>query len=69
MKNTIKIIDLLNMIANDEKLPKKIKYDDTVMFYSIYDKDYLLDTDSEYIGLINNCVLSLALNDELEILD
>lgn len=69
MKNKIKIIDLLNMISKGEELPNKIKYDDTFMFYSIYDKDYLVDSDDEYIGLINNCEVSRVLNDDIEILD
>lgn len=44
---TIKLVDLIVKIANKKDVPKKIKYDDNVMFYSTYDKDYLVNNDDE----------------------
>lgn len=38
---TIKIIDLLNKIANREKVPEKIKYDTKEMKYNHNKQDYL----------------------------
>lgn len=39
MANTIKVIDLLNKIANGEEVPEKIKFDKTIWEYNI--NDYL----------------------------
>lgn len=63
---TIKIIDLLNKIANGEEVPKKIRYD-----YETYE---LTDTLLNYFGYENdNDLLSVISGDELnelvEILD
>ena len=41
MNKTIKIIDLLNKIANGEKVPEKIKYDTKEMLYDHNKQDYL----------------------------
>ena len=41
MKKTIKVIDLLNMIANKEELPKKIKWRNTI---------YVLKKESSFIN-------------------
>lgn len=70
---TIKIIDLLNKIANGEEVPKKIKvtgriyeFDDELNFYYTK-KDYMgiaLGGVSDEINLIAN-----AFNDIVEILD
>lgn len=40
MKNTIKIIDLLNKIANKEEVPKKIKYNNEIWKYMKSENDY-----------------------------
>ncbi len=37
----MKIIDLLNKIANNEELPKKIKYDDVIWDYDYIIGDYI----------------------------
>lgn len=69
---TIKIIDLLLKIANNEEVPEKIKWEDTIYVYSKYDKDYLefpISVD-EYKGLFNmkDSILTQYLNDEVEII-
>ena len=59
---TIKIIDLINRIANGEEVPKKIKYDDEIKSdipYFIYIK----------MGKCNNNTIINFLNDEVEILE
>ena len=69
----MKVIDLLNKIANGEEVPEKIKWEDTIYVYSKYDKDYLefpISVD-EYKGLFNmkNSILSQYLNEEVEIIE
>lgn len=41
MSKTIKVIDLLNKIANGEEVPNKIKWDDYIFEYDKNDKMYL----------------------------
>ena len=69
----IKIIDLLNKIANGEEVPKKIKWENIIYAYSEYDKDYLEYpfSDEEYKGLFDmrNNILTQFLNDEIEIIE
>ena len=69
----MKIIDLLNKIANGEEIPKKIKWENIIYAYSEYDKDYLEYpfSDEEYRGLFDmrDSILTQFLNDEVEILD
>ena len=63
----MKIIDLLNKIANGEEVPKKIKFNGFVWTYDIYNKRYyegkslLFNVLGHYKGII--------LNDEVEILE
>ncbi len=64
---TIKIIDLLNKIANGEEVPKKIKWHNRIYIYNKYnDCSYYEEYDTK-------CMWSgycfLILNDEVEILD
>ena len=75
MRNKIKIIDLLNKIANGEEVPKKIKYDDEIFTLneiilenSKKNIDYYLSGRSLLLfeDIIN---VHLHLNDEVEILD
>jgi hypothetical protein len=62
----MKVIDLLIKIANDEEVPKIIKYNDYVLYYEKDMKDYydkevnhpLLDTQCQFI-----------LNDEVEVIE
>lgn len=73
---TIKIIDLLNKIANGEELPKKIKYkcDIYVIGEDVCNKDakYInekKDDDGYTRYLFQDWILDVILNDEVEILD
>ncbi len=71
----IKIIDLLNKIANGEKVPKKIKYNNNIYEYCQNDNRYHqitknypnrdMDDLSKVIGLMNFNYL----NDEVEIIE
>ena len=69
----MKIIDLLNKIANGEEVPKKIKWENIIYAYSEYDKDYLEYpfSDEEYRGLFDmrDSILTQFLNDEVEIIE
>ena len=69
----MKIIDLLNKIANNEEVPKKIKWENIIYAYSEYDKDYLEYpfSNEEYKGLFDmkDSILTQFLNDEVEILE
>ena len=65
MKKTIRIIDLLNKIANGEEVPKSFKYKDKHFQYN--DHDYWCD---EIDGWFSVEVLGTDnLNDYVEILD
>ena len=46
MSKTIKVIDLLNKIANGEELPEEIKYDNTIWQYNKAKTDYYQDIGS-----------------------
>lgn len=66
----MKIIDLLNKIANDEEVPKKIKYNDYI--YSA--KGNAIDNFVDYCSeedewCFNHYVRYENLNDEVEILE
>ena len=69
----IKIIDLLNKIANGKEVPKKIKWENIIYAYSEYDKDYLEYpfSNEEYKGLFDmrDNILTQFLNDEAEIIE
>lgn len=60
----MKIIDLLNKIANGEEVPKKIKYAGIIWEYDNTTKDYITD-DMFLIYKMN----SFALNKSFEILE
>lgn len=62
----IKIIDLLNKIANNEKVPKKIRYFGEIYEYSEEMKFYYQNCSSmyRYFFTKGNC-----LNDEVEIIE
>ncbi|MDY5930153.1 MAG: hypothetical protein SPJ27_09040 [Candidatus Onthovivens sp.] len=69
MKKTIRVIDLLNKIANGEEVPKKIRY---------FGEEFKLAKDNEYysvyssrslISYFGEDYLRAELNDEVEILD
>ena len=60
----MKIIDLLNKIANGEEVPKKINYDGKI--YDYEDRDYFT---SDYGYLFDRYNVSGMLNDEVEIIE
>lgn len=59
----MKIIELLNKIANGEEVPKKIKYDNIIFEY---DGIYYV---TEHTYLDEYCDISRCLNDTVEILE
>ena len=65
----MKIIDLLNKIANDEEVPRKFKYENTTFFYSDNVGEYF--DEEEYNSF--NYTFDLGdydvLNDEIEIIE
>lgn len=67
---TIKLIDLLNKIANEEEVPKKIAIQNDVLIYNeahhLYLQDYYYMNDEENATWKIWCY---KLNDEVEILD
>ena len=66
----MKIIDLLNKIANREEVPKKIRYNSVIMKYNEDMKDYERYYGDLFFRYLGRCsVLSERLNDEVEILD
>ena len=70
MKKTIKIIDLLNKIANGEEVPKVIEVANYQYIYDKNLKDYLDTSEKELLfkGQYKANIL-FYLNDEVEILD
>ena len=60
----MKVIDLLNKIANGEEVPKKIKY---INKFFDYDNADYFNTDIGY--LFERCTLCVILNDEVEIIE
>ena len=66
----MKIIDLLNKIANGEEVPKKIRYNSVVMQYNEDMKDYERYYGDLFFRYLGRCsILSERLNTEVEILD
>ena len=67
MNKKIKVIELLNKIANGEDLPKRIKIQDYVFELSKDYEHYYYNEDVEITHLINHNFSNL--NDEIEILE
>lgn len=67
MNKKIKLIELLNKIANGEDLPKRIKIQDYVFELSKDYEHYYYNEDVEITHLINHNFSNL--NDEVEILE
>lgn len=63
----IKIIDLLNIRARNEKLPSKIKYRD-ITYNLMADKTYRSNNNDEFIDFWGED-LNYILNDEVEIIE
>lgn len=62
MNKKIKIIELYNLIANEEKIPKKIKYRGEVYHHNVFKTNYYRDDNGSPLSYVN-------LNDEAEILE
>lgn len=73
MNKKIKIIELLNIIAQVEdigKLPKKIKYYDYIYELQIASRDYYCETEDDYLtDRVDDKPLNSVLNDTVEILE
>lgn len=67
----IKIIDLLNKIANGEEVPKVIKYDETRYLFRSYDYKEI-DINGDYIDENSSFIEQIdfyKLNNEIEIIE
>ena len=69
----MKVIDLLNKIANGEEVPKKIGYDNKIFEfdelekqYTFHNLDYSVNDD---LGLSIDGLKYMSLNDEVEIIE
>ena len=73
MNKKIKIIELLNKIANGEEIPRHIKYEYYQYDWSNNSRDYICeDADGESLHMFDDgyiCILCNNLNDEIEILE
>jgi len=63
----MRIIDLLNKIANGEEAPEKIKYDGSIYKFDNLQDDYM--PNDNYEGLLDELCTFSALNDEVEIIE
>jgi hypothetical protein len=68
----MKLIDIFNKIANDEPVPKKVKFNDEIYTYKPEWKDYA-DEDEHYglfVDTISNTYqITKMLNEEIEIIE
>ena len=71
MSKAIKVIDLINKIANGEELPEKIKYDNTIWQYNKTKTDYYQDIGSTKLYFFAELVVYNKnwLNDTVEIIE
>ena len=73
MNKKIKVIELFNKIANNEKMPKKIKYGGDILTYQEDVQDYMgiskTGSGSFFNYLIVNNATALFINDQVEILE
>ena len=68
----IKVINLLNKIANKEELPQRIKYDDYEWKLGTAENEKMDYSRYDYVELFNQyleCSLIESLNDEIELLE
>ena len=66
----MKVIDLLNRIANGIDIPLQIKYDNNIWKYDEMARDYLLiDKSGEEYLICEELNLMYALNEEVEIIE
>ena len=64
----MKIIDLLNKIANDENYRPIVKYKEIIYKYEKIYGDYVKDTSPKF-GLFSGYCINMILNDEVEIIE
>ena len=68
----MKVIELLNKIANDEEVPKKVRYEYKDYAYKVNYEDYYCEEESRYLfeAIVHdeNWKLSYAMNIEVEII-
>ncbi len=64
----MKIIDLLNKIANEEEVPKKIKFNYLEYEFNEEEREYQRHFGVEDYGLGEDVRLDIALGDEVEII-
>ena len=66
----MKVIDLLNRIANGIDIPLQIKYDNDIWKYDEMARDYLLiDKSGEEYLICEELNLMYALNEEVEVVE
>lgn len=65
----MKVIDLLNKIANNEEVPLRIKYDDEIYIYNFEIKDYEFIDRCGWLMDISRGNGNEFLNDEIEIIE
>lgn len=63
----MKIIDLLNKIANGEEVPKKISYRNIIFYFNKENKTYYIENTT--VELFHTEKLTERLNDEVEIME
>ena len=73
--NKIKIIDLLNKVANGEEVPQEIRYNNIIRYFDKYDQDYKNDEKGTDLYLFFSVLTSgtgelliKRLNEEVEII-
>ena len=64
--NKIRVIDLLNKIANGEEVPKVIKYDNVIFELDKFEGHYLYELQDLSEFMVFD---SMSLNDEVEIIE
>lgn len=65
----MKIIDLLNKIANDEEVPRKFKYENTTFIYSDNVGEYFDEKEGNSFNYTFDITDYDVLNDEIEIIE
>ena len=64
----MKIIDLLNRIANGKEIPKEIFYEDRQWYWEEKAQDYIYDYKRLFNYYLNEDLIT-SLNDEIEIIE
>ena len=70
----MKVIDLLNKINNNEEIPEKIKFDDTIFKYDKRQKEYNHKKDNGYYEtllyrVMNTHFIDVLLKAEVEVIE